>query len=99
MTLIGWFIVPIALLIFLWRLFYLLPVMVLSSLFELTTVFNAAIGQFTFGVSAFYFVQVLIVFRLFLDIGWQWEKLLPKSSSGKSVSYPLLGFLAWSALS
>lgn len=99
MTLIGWLIVPIAIFVFLWRPFYLLPLMVFSSLFELCTVFNGAIGEFVFGISVFSFVQILIAIRLFVDTGSQWKKLLPRSSSARSISIPLIGFLGWSILS
>jgi O-Antigen ligase len=99
MTPIGWLVVPTAILIFLLRPVYLLPLMVIASVFELSTVYNGAIGQFIFGVSVFSFVQILILFRLLLSIAGRWKELLPETSQARSIAVPLVAFLAWSFVS
>ena len=95
MTIIGWFVIPIGILVFSLRPLYLLPLMVIASVFELSTVFNGAIGQFTFGVSAFAFLQILIILRFFMDIAGQWNLLPPKTSPARNISVPLIVFLVW----
>jgi hypothetical protein len=99
MTPIGWLVVPTAILIFFLRPVYLLALMVIASIFELSTVYNGAIGQFVFGVSVFSFVQILILFRLLLYLAGRWKPLLPKTSQARGIAVPLLAFLIWSFVS
>ena len=96
MTPIGWLVVPISILIFFLRPFYLLPLMVIASIFELSTVYNGSIGQFIFGVSVFSFVQILIFLRLMIHVAGGAVALPPKTSPARDIAVALVGFLAWS---
>jgi hypothetical protein len=69
-TVIGAFILPAGLVCTLFRPAYLLPLLVISSIFQAGSVVNGMIGSFAFGVPPFYFVAACIAIRyLFLPRG------------------------------
>lgn len=83
MTLLGCFFIPIALLFFFFRPFYLLPLLLVASVFEAGSAINGEIGDFEFGISPFYLVEICIVIRLlFLAVPpTRLAKLLPTSDN------------------
>jgi hypothetical protein len=99
MTPLGWLVIPVAIVLFVWRPSYLLLLMLGASLFELSTVFNSAIGQYEFGLSAFSFVQVLIVIRLLMVLIVEWKNPLPKGKFPRDISLALIAFWVWSCAS
>lgn len=99
MTVLGSLFIPIALVCLLWRPHHLLPLLVISSVFEAGSVFNGEMGSFVFGVSPFCLVEICIVVRLVLHL-WNGGKLLPpRKTAARGIAIVLLGFLAWSLLS
>ena len=99
MTLLGAFFIPLAIACFLLRPFYLLPLLVISSVFEAGSVLNGVIGDFEFGIQPFYLIEMFIVLRLvMLRLGP--AKLLPRRESPMRIVVLLLfGFWAWSVFS
>jgi hypothetical protein len=93
MTLLGVFFIPAALLCFLWRPFYLLPLLIVASVFEAGSVLNGAIGNFEFGVQPFYLVEVFIALRLVM-LGLGLRKLLPRPENPVR-AIVILVFLFW----
>jgi hypothetical protein len=99
MTLLGAIFLPIALVCFLWRPAYLLPLLVIASIIEIGFVFNGAIGTYEFGVPPFFMVAVLIAIRLVIAV-WDKGRLLPASADPlRGVAVALLAFWAWSCVS
>ena len=99
MTILGAVFTPIALLCFVWRPFYLLPLLVVTSLFEVGSVFNGALGAFEFGVAPFYMVGILIIVR-FAMLVWEEGKLLPSEGDPtRGIAVLLVAFWAWSFVS
>jgi hypothetical protein len=97
MTLLGIFFIPAVLVCFLWRPFYLLPLLLVASVFEAGSVFNGAIGEFEYGVSPFCLTEIFIVLRLLmLALGpAKLVKLLPQVNPMRAVAWLLLGFWLW----
>jgi hypothetical protein len=97
MTLLGIFFIPAVLVCFLWRPFYLLPLLLVASVFEAGSVFNGAIGEFEYGVSPFCLTEIFIVLRLLmLALGpTKLVKLLPPVNPMRAVAWLLLGFWLW----
>ncbi len=97
MTLPGAFFVVLALFCFLWRPAYLLPLLLIASLFEVASVVNGKIGNFEFGLSPFYLVGVLIAARFAISI-MSTGKFLPVGPM-RGVAVALVSFWAWSFVS
>ncbi len=96
MTILGAFLIPIALICFICKPFYLLPLLVLTSPFEAGSVFNGAFGTFEFGVAPSYMVGILICMRLIM-LAWRSGNLLPsEAESMRGVAILLVAFWAWS---
>jgi hypothetical protein len=98
MTLLGVFFIPVALICFLWQPFYLLPLLMLASIFEAGSVLNGAIGDFEFGVSPFYLTEILIVLRLLMLAFGRGKvlNLLPRRPNPtRTVAWMLLAFWLW----
>ena len=99
MTVLGAIFIPIALICFFWKPWHLLPLLVIASVFEAGSVFNGSIGDFVFGVSPFYFVEICIGLRLLLWI-LHGKPLLPSRDSRlRGIAVTLLVFLGWCFLS
>src|SRR5579885_723763 len=99
MTFLGALFIPATLICFLWRPFYLLPLLVISSIFEAGAVFNSDLGSFNFGITPFYLVQVFIFFRLVM-LSFGSEKLFPaKHARLRAIVVLLCIFWAWSFIS
>lgn len=95
-TLLGAFFIPITIVCFLWKPLNLLPLLVVTSVFEAGSIFNGAIGDFVFGVSPFYFVEICVTLRLLLWV-WQGGTYLPSDKTpARGIMVLLLAFLAWS---
>src|SRR5436190_19252428 len=99
MTLLGAVFIPIALFCLMSMPQFLLPLLVISSIFQAGSVFNGAVGSFAFGLPPFYFVASCIALRyLFLTIsGWKQRKL--ESRRARKVRILLVAFCAWSVAS
>src|SRR5271165_745531 len=99
MTVLGAFFVPAILLCFLRRPFYLLPLLVVASVFEAGSVFNGAIGDFEFGISPFYLTEIFIALRLALLV-FKSARLLPhRGNPLRAIVILLFGFWLWSFFS
>jgi hypothetical protein len=99
LTLLGAFFIPITLVCFLWRPDYLLPLLIVASVFEAGSVFNGTIGNFVFGVAPFYLVEICVALRLLLWV-WHGGKLLPSPGTpARGIAVILVAFLAWSLAS
>lgn len=95
MTALGFVFIPLTLFFFLRRPVYLLPLLIVASIFEAGSVLNAQIGSFEFGVLPFYFVEVFIFLSL-IRVLFGPAKLLPeKISPMRSIVVLLCGFWAW----
>jgi len=99
MTILGAFFLPLIIVCFFWRPFYLLPLLVVASVFEAGSVFNGAVGDFDFGVSPFYLTEICIFVRLvFLSFGP--TKALPdRNNPVRTIAILLFGFWLWSFIS
>jgi hypothetical protein len=99
MTLLGAVFSPLAIACFLLRPFYLLPLLVVASVFEAGSVVNGVIGDFEFGIQPFYLIEILIVLRLVM-LGLGPAKLLPRRESPmRTVVILLFAFWLWSVSS
>jgi hypothetical protein len=100
MTLLGTFFIPVALVCLLWKPHHLVPLLVFASVFEAGSVFNGALGNFEFGISPFYWIEICIAIRLLLD-WWGRGKLLPpaEDTPARRIAVVLMLFLAWSVAS
>lgn len=99
MTLLGAIFIPIALACLLLWPRYLLPLLIVASIFEAGSVYNAAFGSFVFGVSPFYFVELCIALRLVASV-WQRGRLVPECGARtREIALVLLLFVAWSCFS
>lgn len=98
-TLLGGIFIPVVLVCFFRKPSYLLPLLVIASLFEAGSVFNGSIGNFVFGVPPFAFVEVFIALRLLIVV-LQGGMFLPSENNpARSIAVLLLAFLAWSLAS
>lgn len=98
MTLLGVFFIPVAVLFFLRRPFFLLPLLVIASVFEAGSVFNGQLGDFEFGVSPFYLIEIFIALRLLVLMFRQTKlvDLLPRKGNPlRPVAWLLLAFWLW----
>jgi hypothetical protein len=99
MTILGAFFIPITLACFLWKPQYLLSLLVVASVFEAGSVINGAIGDFVFGLSPFYLVEICVAFCLFSYV-WNKGALLPSSKTpARGIAVLLFVFLGWSLVS
>jgi hypothetical protein len=99
MTLLGLFFIPITLACFFWKPRHLLPLLVVASVLEAGSVFNGAMGDFVFGVSPFYLVEICIAFRLLMHL-WNGGTLLPTAQTpARGIALMLVAFLGWSLVS
>lgn len=95
MTILGAFFVPAAIICFLWRPTYLLPLLVLASIFEAGAVFNGTIGDFEFGIQPFYLVEIFIALRLAMNM-LQAGRLLPiRGNPVRTIVLLLICFWIW----
>ncbi len=99
MTVLGAVLIPVAIFYFICKPFYLLPLLVITSLLEVGSVFNGAIGNFEFGLPPFYMVAVLIALRLVMLLKRK-RKILPSLNDPmRGAAVLLVAFWAWSFLS
>ena len=99
MTFLGVVFIPATLFCFLWQPFYLLPLLVISSIFEAGAVFNSDLGNFNFGIPPFYFVEVFIFLRLVMLV-FSSEKIFPRKDARlRAIVVLLCIFWAWSFIS
>lgn len=99
MTLLGAVFIPLAIACFLLRPFYLLPLLIVASVFEAGSVVNGVIGDFEFGIQPFYLIEIFIVLRLAM-LGLGPSKLLPcEESPMRTVVVVLFAFWLWSVSS
>ena len=99
MTPLGAFFIPITLACLVWTPAHLLPLLVVASVFEAGTVMNSSVGNFVFGLSPFYMVEIAIAFCLLRHLwnGGAW--LPPKSTPARPIAILLFAFLGWSLFS
>jgi hypothetical protein len=98
MTILGVFFIPAVLLCFLWRPFYLLPLLVVASVFEAGSAFNGAFGDFEFGIQPFYLTEIFIFLRLLMLVFGPVKllNLLPRELNPmRAVAWVLLAFWLW----
>src|ERR1700724_347897 len=98
MTLLGIFFIPLVLGCFFWRPFYLLPLVVVSSVFEAGSVFNGQLGDFEFGLSPFYLTEIFIALRLLMLVLKRAKlgDLLPEQENKlRPVAWLLVAFWGW----
>jgi len=98
-TALGTILIPAAIFCFLLRPFYLLPLLLISSLFEVASVFNGAIGDYIFGVPPFYFVEVLIAVRLALLLKEKGRLLPSRNSPTRPLAWLLIVYWGWAVAS
>lgn len=99
LTIIGALLVPTALAVTLFCPSYLLPLLVISSVFEGASVVNGRIGDFQFGIPPFYFVAICIAFRYALLLVDEPKIFLPAERPTGKLARLLVGFWAWSVAS
>ena len=96
MTVLGVVFIPVILLCFLWRPFYLLPLLVVTSVFEAGSAFNGTFGDFEFGIQPFYLTEVFITLRLAMLVLTS-AKLLPRQENPvRAIVVLLFAFWLWS---
>src|ERR1700682_2746508 len=96
MTLLGAFFIPITIVCFLWRPQHLLSLLIVASVFEGGTVLNGDLGDFAFGLSPFYFVEIFVALRLLLWVWYRGTWLPSGMTPARGIAVLLLAFLAWS---
>jgi len=95
MTFLGIVFIPLILICFVWRPFYLLPLLIVASVFEAGSLFGGALGDFEFGISPFYLAEIFIFLRLAILV-FQSDRLLPsKNTSSRGIVVVLCAFWAW----
>jgi len=96
MTFLGVIFIPAALICFFWRPFYLVPLLILSSVFEAGSVLNGELlGNFEFGISPFYFIEVLIFVRLVISFFGPFKVFPSKISPMRGILVLLCTFWVW----
>jgi hypothetical protein len=98
MTLLGAVFIPLAIACFLLRPFYLLPLLVVASVFEAGSVFNGRVGDFDYGISPFYLTEIFIVLRLLMLVlgPVKLRKVLPgKENPVRAIAWALLALWLW----
>lgn len=99
MTVLGVFFIPAILVCFLWRPVYLLPLLVVASVFEAGSVLNGELGAFEFGIAPFYLIEIFIFIRLVV-LAFGSEKMLPpKITPLRGIVALLCAFWLWSFVS
>lgn len=99
MTLLGILFIPAVLVCFLFRPLYLLPLLVIASVFEAGAIFNGQLGDFNFGIQPFYLVEIFICLHLAM-LSFGREKLLPsKQVRVRGIVIALCAFGAWCCFS
>lgn len=96
MTLLGAFFISVTLACLLWRPHHLLPILIVSSVFEAASTFNGSIGGFVFGVSPFYLVGICLALRLLVEVRGGRTLLPSEKIPARGISMLLLAFLVWS---
>ena len=99
MTAVGFVFLPLVLLCSFAKPERLLGLLVLASVFEASSIFNSAIGNFLLGVAPFYVVEVLIAIRLSILIVREGHLLPQKGDPRRRYVVPLLLFWAWACAS
>jgi len=84
---------------FLWRRSYLLPLLIMASVFEAGAIFNGELGDFSFGVQPFYLVEIFIFLHLVLRFLGQRKLLPPKNVRVRGIVIALCVFWLWCFLS
>jgi hypothetical protein len=99
MTVLGVIFIPAVLICFFWRPFFLLPLLVIASIFEAGAVFNGRLGEFNFGITPFYLTEVLIFLQVIM-LGFGGEPLLPsKNARVRGIVLVLCAFWVWCLVS
>lgn len=98
MNLIGAFFIPCALICLLFCPIYLLPLLIVSSVFEGSSVWNMKLGSFEFGILPFYLVQICVTLRLML-LSVKGRILPPAKDVSRRIVVPLVLFWLWSCTS
>jgi len=95
MTVLGVLFLPAILICFFWRPLYLLPLLVVASVFEAGSIFNGSIGEFEFGVSPFYLTEIFIFLRLVVLL-FKGTSILPqRESRARRIAIIMCIFWAW----
>jgi hypothetical protein len=97
--LFGLIFIPLALWIFLARRQYLVPLLVLSSIFQAASVLNLNLRGFPVGVQPYYFVALLVSFRAYRERAVTWSRLRLLAPQTKGVLRALLAFCGWAVAS
>jgi hypothetical protein len=99
LTIIGALIVPIAFICTIFLPAYLLPLLVISSVFQAASIANGQIGDYEFGLPPFYFVAICIAFRYLLLRLWGGNAPSSRNASVDKITVPLIAFWVWSLVS
>jgi len=99
MTVLGAIFIPIIVVCFFLRPFYLLPLWIIASIFEAGSVFNGEVGNFEFGISPFYLIEIFILLRFALQLLQGTKLLPPKGSAVRGIVLLLCAFWAWAFVS
>jgi len=95
MTPLGAIYVPLILVCFLWRPSYLLPLWIIASIFEAGSLYNGIVGDFEFGVSPFFLIEIFILLRFALQLVQGAKLLPPKDSPVRRLAVVLCALWAW----
>jgi hypothetical protein len=91
----GLIFIPVAVWIFLARPEYLVPLLVLSSIFEAASVLNLNFGNFPVGIQPYFFVALLLAIRGLFSLSLVRSRLRFLSPATKKVLWTLAAFWAW----
>jgi hypothetical protein len=97
--LFGLIFIPLALWIFLARGQYLVPLLVLSSIFQAASVLNLNLRGFPVGIQPYYFVALLVSFCAYRDRAVVLSRLRLLAPQTKGVLRALLAFCGWAVAS
>jgi hypothetical protein len=95
MTVLGVFFIPVILFCFLSRPLYLLPLLMVASVFEAGSVINGQIGDFEFGVSPFFLTEIFIALRLLMVVFGPGKLIPQKGNPVRPIAWILLAAWFW----
>lgn len=95
----GIIFLPLALLFTMFSPSYLLPLLIVSSVFQGASVLNGKIGDFEFGLPPYYLVALLVAIRFVLYAINRQRLPFPREISVRGLSKGLLYFTAWCTVS
>ncbi len=98
-TVLGAFIIPVALFCVLLKPAHLFPLLVLTSVFQGGSIANGRSGEFEFGIPPFYFVAACIAIRYLIPLLRDGKRVLLQDRPIKKAIVPLLWFWALSVIS